>query len=232
MHLASPSFSDMTPRQRVHDNSRQRSGLETSMTWRQIPEERRLKCLLPPAALSNSDNWACLLRGTKLDFKFRSEKFKTVERTDSGVIAVLTATNLTSADTGDDQFAVIIRPVHRLMNGKTGRSLPSMNVLHSVDLLTPLIKTPTKSVEMWQRASVLLYVTIRSQTSRRVRYQEHKESCASRTQWSQQTCQYWFYLPHNATYSTGHPNSSPVAVTDVSSVVRIPIWALAISQLA
>jgi len=123
-----------------------------------------------------------LLRGTKLDFKFHSEKFKTTQRTDSGVIAVITETNLTSANTEDDQFAVTIRPVHGLMNENTDRNVPSMNVLHSVDLLTPVIKTPTKSAEMWQRASVLLYVAIRSQTSRRVRYQEHKESCANRTQ--------------------------------------------------
>jgi len=191
VQLPSQSFSDMTPRQRL-TGTRQ---FETaSMTWRQIPEERRLQCLLSPTALNNSDNWACLLRGTRLDFKSHSEKFKTVERTDSGVIVVITETNVTSADTEDDRFAVIIRPVHGLMNENTGRSPPSMNVLHSEDLLTPLIKTPTKSAEMWQSASALLYVTIRSQTSRTVRYQEHKESCANRTQRSHQTCQYRLYF--------------------------------------
>ena len=115
--------------------------------WRGAKSQKNgdFSVCFPPTTLTNSDNWACLLRGTKLDFKFHSEKFKTVERTE---------TNLTSADTDDDQFAVIIRPVHGLMNENTGRSLPSMSVLHSVDLLTPLIKTPTKSAEMWQRASV------------------------------------------------------------------------------
>ena len=207
------------------------------MTWRQIPKERRLQCLPPPAALNNSDDWASLLRGTKLEFKFHSEKFKTVEHTDSGVIVVITETYLTSADTEDDQFAVIIRPVHGFMNENTGRSLPSMNVLHSEDLLTPPDKNSYEKRRnvATSKCVAVQYVTIRAQTSRGVRYREHKESCTNRTRWSHQTCQavpVVLYLPHNASFSTWHPSSSPVAVTDVSSVVRIIIWALPISPLA
>jgi hypothetical protein len=58
----------------VHDVSTQRGGLERQMTWRQIPEERRHKCLLPSTAVSDNDDFTTRYKISSLNFIQRNSR--------------------------------------------------------------------------------------------------------------------------------------------------------------